>query len=258
MGRWIRTFGWICAGVLYGQTAQQPRFDVASVKPGDDVFSTRPNRSVGRIRWITDLCHLIGYAYRLDPSHVTGRSCGVVYELEATFDPAATDDQVRLMVQSLLTERFKMQSHHAAREAEGYGLVIARGGHKLREAKDGEEPPPLPAWIKDTSPTLRAQTYISAAGGHENGVTWMTGRRVSMSQLADTLERALGAPVWNRTGLPGNYYFGFRYRHDPANPETDAPSLTTAVQESLGLRLEKQKGLVKTLVIDSIGPPSEN
>src|ERR1700722_18529329 len=94
----------------YAQTTPQPRFEVASVKPGGDVFSTRPERLQGRIRWTTQLCYLIGYAYRLDFSRVTGQSCGAVYAIEATFDPSATDDQVRQMVQSLLTERFKLRS----------------------------------------------------------------------------------------------------------------------------------------------------
>jgi len=88
--------GFWAAAAAYGQNVPQTRFEVASVKPGGDIFSTRPDRSGGRIRWTTQLCYLIGYAYRLDFSRVSGRPCGAIYSLEAMFDPATTDDQVRL------------------------------------------------------------------------------------------------------------------------------------------------------------------
>jgi uncharacterized protein (TIGR03435 family) len=242
----------------YAQTAPQPRFEVASVKPGGDVFSTRPERLQGRIRWTTQLCYLIGYAYHLDFSRVTGQSCGAVYALEATFDPSATDDQVRQMVQSLLTDRFKMRAHRATAEADGYGLAVGKDGLKIREADPAGEPPPMPEWVRNASPALKAESYISAVIP-EAGVTAINGRRVTMAQLAETLQRSIQTPVWDRTGLTGNYYFAFRYTQDlSADHITDAPALAAALRESLGLRLEKQKGPVETLVIDSIEQPSGN
>jgi uncharacterized protein (TIGR03435 family) len=107
-------------------------------------------------------------------------------------------------------------------------------------------------------PALRAESYI-AATVPQAGVIEITGRRVSMSQLAETLRRSTRIPVWDRTGLSGNYYFEFRYAEDLTTElQVDAPSLATALQERLGLKLEKQKGQVETLVIDSIEEPSEN
>jgi uncharacterized protein (TIGR03435 family) len=80
-----------------------------------------------------------------------------------------------------------------------------------------------------------------------------------MSQLAETLQRSIDMPVWDRTGLSGNYYFAFRYTEFlSADLDTDAPSLATALQQNLGLKLEKQKGPVEALVIDYIEEPSEN
>ena len=80
-----------------------------------------------------------------------------------------------------------------------------------------------------------------------------------MSQLAETLQRVNKMPVWDRTGVSGNYDFVFRYSQPlRADLQTDAPSLATALQENLGLRLEKRKGPVETLVIDYIDEPSEN
>jgi uncharacterized protein (TIGR03435 family) len=248
----------LAGAAAYGQPAPQPRFEVASVKKGGDVFSTRPDRTAGRIRWTTQLCYLIGYAYQLDFSRVSGKPCGSIYSVEATFDPAATDDQVRLMIQSLLSDRFKLRTHRATTEADGYALTIGKGGLKIKEANATDEPPAMPDWVKDASPALRAETYIFLTMP-EKGVIAVTGRRVSMSQLAVTLQRSTQMPVWDRTGLSGNYYFAFRYALDfSADQGADAPLLTTALQESLGLKLEKQKGPVESLVIDYVEEPSEN
>jgi uncharacterized protein (TIGR03435 family) len=215
----------LIATAVYGQTAQQPRFELASIKPGGDVFSTRPERTGGRIRWTTQLCYLIGYAYRLDFSRVSGSKCGLTHALEATFDPAATDDQVRLMAQSLLLDRFRMRAHRVTTEANGYALTIGKGGLKIIEIKVGDEPPPMPEWVKDASSALRAESYI-AATIPQAGIIAITGRRVSMSQLAETLQRPTSMPVWDRTGLSGNYYFAFRYAQDLSTElQVDAPSL---------------------------------
>jgi uncharacterized protein (TIGR03435 family) len=249
--------GFLAAATAYCQASNQ-RFEVASVKPAGDEFSTRPDRSKGRIHWTTQLCYLIGYAYRLDFSQVSGPNCGSIYSVEATFDPAANEDQVRLMVQSLLAERFKLRLHPVTAESDGYALVIGKGGLKVKEAHESDEPPDMPEWVRDASPALKAQTYI-AATLPEPGVMAITGRRASISQLAETLQRVTGMPVWDRTGLSGNYYFGFRYTQEVAvDVVTDVPPLATALRESLGLKLEKRKGPVETLVIDHVEEPSEN
>lgn len=248
----------LATAAAYGQSAPQPRFEVASVKPAGSIFSRKPERSGGRFRWTTQLCYLVGYAHRLDYPRVSGRNIGSTYSVEATFDPAATDDQVRLMVQSLLRDRFKMRAHRVTTEADGYALVIGKGGLKIREAKVADEPPGMPEWVKDHSPALKAESYIAATNA-EAGVIAITGRRVSMSQLAETLQRSISMPVWDRTGLSGNYYFAFRYTELlSADLDTDAPSLATALQKNLGIKLEKQKGPVGALVIDYIEEPSEN
>jgi uncharacterized protein (TIGR03435 family) len=252
--------GLFVAAAVNGQTASKPQFELASIKQGGDTFSTRPQRLVGRIRWTTQLSYLIGYAYRLDFSHVDGNGVDSIYSLEAIFDPAATDDQIRLMIQSLLTDRFKMRAHRVTTETDGLALLIGKGGLKIREAKADDEAPPLPDGFRDASPSLRAESFISALL-HEHSVVEIIGRRVSMAQLAETLQRSNGTPVWDRTGLTGNYYFAFRYSQD-LSPDLDTqasyPSLSAALQQNLGLEMKKQKGPVETLVVDHIEPPSEN
>jgi len=221
------------------QTTPQPRFEVTSVKPAGNIISVKPQRSGGRIRWTTDLCYLIGYAYRLDSSRLSA-PCNRTYAVEATFDPGATDDQVRQMMQSLLTDRFKMRAHRVTTEANGLALSVEKGGLKIREDDTAGEP-------------YMAATLADA------GVVTITGRGASISQLAETLQRGLGTPVWDRTGLSGIYSFTFRYAQDLIpNLKADAPSLATTLRESLGLKLEKQKGPVETLVIEHIEEPSEN
>lgn len=243
-----------------GQDAAPPVFEVASVKPtGGSIFSTRPDRSAGRFRWTTQLNYLIGYAYHMDFSNVScKKGCGAIYSIEATFDPAATDDQLRLMLQSLLADRFRMRAHRVSTEVDGYALVIGKGGLKIKEANPDAEPPAMPDWVKDATPALKAESFI-AATMPAAGVIAVMGRKVSMAQLAANLQRNTKMAVWDRTGLSGNYYFAFRYALDPsAELDTQAPALTTALQESLGLRLEKRKGPSEILAVDSIEEPSEN
>lgn len=237
----------LAAAAAYGQNAP-PRFEVASIKPGGDEFSTRPERLHGRFRWTTQLMYLIGYAYRLDFSRVSCSNGGDTYVIEATFDPAATDDQVRSMVQSLLADRFKMRSHRVTTEADGYALSIGKGGPKVTEAK-----PP------EAAPSATGDDSFIAAITPEAGVTEINAHRVPLSRLAETLHRVIGLPVWDRTGLSKDYDFAFRYRQDlSADVATDVPSLTAALQDDLGIRLHKEKGPVETLIVDSIEEPSGN
>jgi uncharacterized protein (TIGR03435 family) len=232
---------------LFGQPASRLHFEVASIKPGGDVFSTKPERSGGRLKWTTQVCYLIGYAYGLDFSRVTGQNCASVYSVEATFDPKTTDDQVRQMAQSLLADRFGMVGHRVTTEASGLALSIGKSGLKIKEA--------TPEGHKDSSaPT----THISATMP-QKGVTAIAGKGASMTQLAQTLHRVTSMPVWDRTGLSGNYDFSFTFAEDPGtDSKTDAPSLGTAPKDNLGLSLQKQKGPVESLVIDELHEPSGN
>jgi len=128
---------------------------------------------------------------------------------------------------------------------------VAKSGLKLKESKPGDPPAPLPPWFagKDTMiPQIEGKVIASAEG---RGIAAVTGRRVSMAELAEGLQTPLRTFVMDKTNLTGKYYFGFKFLRDDALPDADAPSLSQAVQE-LGLRLEKQKGPVEMLVIDHV------
>jgi uncharacterized protein (TIGR03435 family) len=252
--------------MLYGIPVAQaqaagisPAFDVASVKPvAGDILATKPTRSGGRITWTTDLAYLISYGWNLRFPFISGAiPRASVFRVDATTDPAATDDQVRLMFQSLLKDRFKLVAHLVTNEAEGYALSVGKNGLKIKEAKPEDPPPPLPEWARNES--VAAWEGNIAAMLREAGVVTIIGRRVSILKLVDTLRGQLGGKmVWEQTGVTGDYYFAFRYAQDD-NPEADAPSLAAALRDNLGLELKKQKGPVEMLVVDRMEKePTEN
>jgi uncharacterized protein (TIGR03435 family) len=227
----------------YSQNPAQPHFEVASIRPGGDLFSTRPQRSPGRLTWTTQLVYLIGYAYGLDISRVNGQGTGAVYSINAVFDAAATDGELRLMLQSLLADRFGMRFHRVVKEADGYAISIDKGGVKMKESD-----PSSPG----------GQSYVSATLPAA-GITAIEGRKASVSQLAETLGRVSGTPFWDQSALQGQYDFDFRYSMDlSADAQTSVPSLVTALRETLGLTIQKRRGPFETLVIDHIEQPSEN
>ena len=261
--------GPIAIGLLHAPRSRaqsQPRtaaplaFEVASVKPLDQTWiEILPHRSGGRVSWKINLNVLILYAYHLQSWRIAGLPPhGTVYQIDATTDPAVTEDQVRLMFQTLLAERFKMTAHRATKEINGYALTVGKGGFKLSEARPGDKPAPAPEWSNNSGafdPGLDGKVLNTIEAP---GILAIIGRRVPISKLAEALQQPLGAFVLDKTGLPGNYYFAFRFAREDAPEDVDVPSLISAVQE-LGLRLEKQKGPAEMLVIDHIEKtPAEN
>jgi uncharacterized protein (TIGR03435 family) len=244
------------------QTAAPLSFDVASVKPvAQPWLQVVPQRSGGRITWTTDLHYLVGYAYRLQDWRISGPLPGsdYIYAIDAATAPAATEDQIRLMFQSLLADRFKMIAHRVTKDVEGYALTVGKSGPKIKEAKAEDNPAPLPEWFQkqgDTAATLEGKVVATIP---KAGVVAVTGRRVSMLQLTETLQRVLHVSVLDQTGLPGNYYFAFEFAQEDHPADVDAPAVFAAIQESLGLKLEKHKGPVEMLVVDHIEKtPTEN
>jgi uncharacterized protein (TIGR03435 family) len=235
-------------------------FDVASVKPSQqDWLMIAPQCTGGRFNWTTDLRYLIGYAYQLPLSRLAGTVPGSEYlfEVMATTDPSATDDEIRRMLQTLLAERFKLGVHRDTKETDGYALKAGSRRPKIQEAKDDAPPPPMPAWmgkgVPEASLDGRVVATIPSAG-----VVAITGRRVTMTQLAAALERHLGAFVTDETGLSERYYLGFQFAKEDHPPEVDVPTIFAALQD-LGLKLEKRKGPVEVLMVDHVEKvPTEN
>ena len=165
-------------------------------------------------------------------------------------------EQMRERLRALLAERFQLTIHRETKEQSVYALVVAKGGPKLQqsEGKEGSGP----------------------KGMMRMGRGQLSGQGVALQMLTQSLSSQLGRPVIDQTGLKGNFDFKLEWTPDPGQsggpfggapppgvdgpppPDPNGPSVFTAVQEQLGLRLESQKGPVEMLVIDKVEKPSEN
>jgi uncharacterized protein (TIGR03435 family) len=147
-------------------------------------------------------------------------------------------EQRKLMLQAILADRFQLKIHHESRERPVYDLVIAKGGPKLTELKAGENP---------------------GGAGMRSGRIDVHG--LPIVAFAEALSHVVDRRVVDKTGLTGKYVITVTYRPDEANtPNQDesAPSIFTALQEQLGLKLVPAKASVEITVIDHVERPSEN
>lgn len=159
------------------------------------------------------------------------------------------------MFRDLLTERFKLSSHHEMKEAQGYELQVAKNGSKMKAAVAGQQHP-MPEYLPVNPDPLEGRILLTAEGP---GVQAITGRGVLISQLVEMLSETLEAFVLDQTGIAGKYYFGFKFQGvKGANVVGEAPSIFAALRDELGLRLESQKGSVELLVVDHMEKPSDN
>jgi uncharacterized protein (TIGR03435 family) len=259
--------------------SQKLTFEVASVKPHvgmDHMTLTAPTvLPGGRFVFRLPLPFLIAYAYKL-PVNPNARLTGMpdwapraIYDVEATSAmPAglsiqARDERVRLMVQALLKDRFRMAIRRESKEMPVFALVVAKGGPKLQRAdideKDCPEaqlepPPPLgSAPVPGVCHTFN--------GGQGRG---LHARAVDMSDLAGWVENWTDRPLLDKTGIKGLYRIETKgwlpldaAPSTVAGPDTDRPTLYE-VFEQLGLKMEPQKGVADVYVIDHIEKPSEN
>ncbi|MGA3097036.1 MAG: TIGR03435 family protein [Bryobacteraceae bacterium] len=223
------------------------QFDVASLKLAADQnqLEARPRRSVGRFRWNTMLLNMLSYAYHMDWWRISDTpGLTDIYALEATMPPNSTQDQVRLMLQDLLVERFHLEVHRATRNIDGYSLTVAKGGPKLQQAK------PLP----ETGSGEFDDGYVVGTIPEVDALL-VKGHNASVLQLAEFLERSLGTSVLDRTNLTGKYDFELICSRDP---EYASPNLLASCIKRAGLAMQKYKGPVEFLVIDHLGKLVEN
>jgi uncharacterized protein (TIGR03435 family) len=227
-------------------TKTLPAFEVASVKltqhgrtPDGWSHSSVDVPSPGSfVATNASMEECIRWAYGVKEYQISGpewlNSDAASYDIAAKAPAGATKNDIRLMVQALLAERFKLAIHRETRMLPVYELVTAKNGPKLQTAIPGET------------------DGISSQGGS------VKARAVTMAFFAATLSRYIGTPVFDKTGLSGAFDFSMEYARDDRD-SADKPSIFTAVQEQLGLKLEKAKGPVEILVIDHAEKaPTEN
>jgi uncharacterized protein (TIGR03435 family) len=160
------------------------------------------------------------------------------------------------MFRALLADRFKMTAHRVTKDLHVFALTLAKSGLKIKEAKGADPPPPMPEWFAKMQPTAFDGTLQATLPG--SGIGAITGRRVTMADLARTLGQVLRASVVDETSLTGRYYFGLRFAPERDAADSDLPPLAKAIEE-LGLRLDKRKGPVELLTVDHMEKtPSEN
>jgi uncharacterized protein (TIGR03435 family) len=206
---------------------------------------------------------LIQLAYHVQAAQISGPHDFLnktKFDIEAKLDPsfaAAMHKQVsngknfddQAMLKSLLADRFKLVTHSEAQTLPSYDLVIDENGAKLQ-------------------PSGNEQRMMHLGSGE------LTSSGAPLELLATQLSARLGRPVVDKTGLKGNYAFNLHWKPDPSEAESlkqsgepvapepvadsNGPSLLTALQEQLGLKLQPQTEPVQVLVIDHAEQPSEN
>ena len=241
--------------------------------PSFDVISVKPNKtSLGVHGLITTEFTADGFRGTNVPVHTLllqayglheGESFGEpawanseVFDIEAKVagpDVAAfsklDSDQLQAMLRQILAERFGLVAHRETRELPVYAMSVAKGGPKLKE------------FVFDPAVPASARR----GGGVQMSMGMIAAHECTIPYFLSMLSRQLGRTVVDRTGLTGNYDFTLRW--SPDNSATSAsegaqadtlPSIFTAVQEQLGLKLESTKAPASVLVVDHLERPSQN
>ncbi len=221
-------------------------YDVATVKL-NPCGGPKSNRASSDQILITDqtLKQLVVLAYSVQPYQVTGPAWmeSVCFDVTAKYPPGTKFSDRWLMLRSQLEDRFKLAVHHESKEMPGYALIVSKSGFKLKPSDPGEG---------------------STTGGNQGRVWTFRARKIEMSTLAYELADSLGDVVVDRTGLQGVYDFQLRWASDdmssPADSDANAaPSLFTALQDTLGLTLRRQRVPVDVIVVDHVERvPTEN
>jgi len=246
------------APVAASAQATPPAYDVMTIKPnvtgsGSMGFSldTKGDHFVAHH---VSLKQIMQYVYDLNEDSIAGVPAQfdtLRFDIEAKVVEPDLDalkkmnsEQRRAMLRPLVTERFQLKTHTESRILPVYELVVAKGGPKCKLSDD--------------------QTKL---GWGDIGLYYnrsdikLEGRGLPMAHLAKTLADQVHRTVIDKTALTGNYDLTLQWTPDDAPASTDAdsvPSIYTAVQEQLGLKLQPAKAPVEVLVVDHAAMPSEN
>jgi uncharacterized protein (TIGR03435 family) len=254
----------------------RPSFEVATIKPSpSDTTGTNMMLAPARfkISHIT-IRELMKFAYNIrSDDQLTNGPAWIktsYFDVTAKADQATVDElaklpverrvvALRLMTQSLLAERLKLQLHSITESLPVYELVVAKGGSKLTEIS----PPP----VTTSSPTPAAPAPKPLMIGY-TGKNQLTANDIGIGMLAEWLGRQAeigNRPVIDKTGLNGKYDFVLNGVAEPRASSSPGPgaeegslSLFTILPEQLGLRLVPTKQPTEVLVIDTIEQPTEN
>jgi uncharacterized protein (TIGR03435 family) len=250
--------------------AQSYAFEAASVKPASP--DNPPGQGLsrapgGRFTAVNvPVRFLILYAYQLQghqligaPDWTANERFDIVAKMEGDPPSIVTvgPDPMRLATQTLLADRFGLHARRETRVLDIYALTMARSGRQ-----PGRALKPSP----EDCAVMAARARVAApAPGPDGTPPFICGQQLGrgrirfgghpLSLFANGLSQTVGRAVVDRTGLAGNWSFELTYAPEPS-PDSDAPSLFTAIQEELGLRLEPTTGPVEVLVVESVQRPT--
>lgn len=275
--------------------AASPKFEVVSIKPCDPAAATRPmgyGVEPGKLKmYCMSVDNLIGMAYLTYPEPGVGTTSvrgeaisggpawlkSAPYNIEAKAEGNPSGPVMGgPMLRALLEDRFQLKLHRETKEIPVYALTVASSGFRLKPLPEGSCTP-----FDYLTPQPQGLTPAEARAAAAQRCNWRTGYNYHIDVHAATLDQmagqlshlfAIDRPVVNRTGIAGMFDFHLEYAPDgtsgrtgftgnsaePAAPPPDGPSIFTAVQEQLGLKLEPSKGPGEFLVIDHVERPSEN
>ena len=256
LGWWVLATAAVAAAL--SAQSSRPTFEVTSIK--QVAAPPTPGRGGGpapdAFRRLGPVTGLIQYAYNIRPFQLFGGPEWIHqdrYEVNAKAASAASDQDMRLMVQSLLEDRFKLIVRKEQREMPVQTLLLARSdgriGSGLLKCEDPQNPPP--------AKPMRIPV----------GALPFTGRCAGVAAIASGLSTTLGSPVIDKTGITGLWAWSLVFAQlqplppGPARDRADqdpTPSLTTALRDELGLKLESGRGMVDVIVIESVARPEEN
>jgi uncharacterized protein (TIGR03435 family) len=272
MNRFVFVVLCCVTAALAGQEPAAPAFEAASVKSNISGATAQSNQVGKGSAAFTNIRMraLINSAYGVRPDRIVGSPEWFDRE---RFDiiaraPADTPDNLlRPMLRTLLAERFRFVAHTEMREVPVYALVVNRGDGRLgpnllasTQCDEALGPRAGDAALPIGKRPCRVITGSDGRGAYITGGARTVAALVDALQLPGGLQELVGRPVVDRTGLTGTYDFYVRFASaglGAAFPDTsNLPSIFTALQEQLGLKLESARGSVEMLVIDSVERPT--
>lgn len=252
-------------GVPILAAAQNPpaAYDVSTVKPHDptDQNMSWSDNQDGFRAVNVDLKSFISDAWHLRPDQLTSEPSwvsdlhwditGKSTELTPEQLKKLTAKQRRQMTQQILADRFHLIAHIEIRTGPVFTLVPAKHGIKLQ---------PIAPTAEEKATGRMPDSGLRISGGDP---VVLEAKKISLSGLLGNLALNLHQTVIDKTGLPADAVYTFTLRYNPAYgqgtaSEGDAPPMSSALEEQLGLHLESSRGPVKVLVVDHIEKPTAN
>jgi uncharacterized protein (TIGR03435 family) len=268
----------VSAGVARSQSPLQvpaESFEVVSVKLNQSAvvdwdFDSPPGRVVGTNVLLRDLIRFAYYVYGGDwEARIAGPDWikSARFDVDARTPGPVTTPRAMSMLRSLLADRFKLKAHFEQRDVSAYALVVARHDRRLgpQLTRSSIDCAAITAFNEaaraaGTAPAMPFDPDKPPVCGSRGTAGSLSAGGLTMTQIGLILTRHAGRQVIDRTELPGVFDLELRWAPDPSIGARDAslPSIFTALEEQLGLKLEPARLPIDVLVIDRVEQPTSN